>query len=96
MGLLDFHNMIKLLVDVHLKHSRFLASAEITPMSNDIVHAMSGHLAVHVYSLHAYNECQEKWPTFWRLDISPTIHTMISMCVSYPSALGFIYIAKAN
>jgi hypothetical protein len=41
--------LVKILFDVHLKHSSFLPSADIKPISNDLVHAVP--LAVHDCSL---------------------------------------------
>jgi hypothetical protein len=41
MGLLDFSkHLYKTLFSVHSKHSSFLPSADVKPMSNDLVHDM--------------------------------------------------------
>ncbi len=37
MGLLDFHTAYKNIFAVHLKHSSFWPSADVKPMSNDLV-----------------------------------------------------------
>jgi hypothetical protein len=39
MGLLDFHSTELILFSVYSRHSSFCPSADVIPMSNDIVHA---------------------------------------------------------
>ncbi len=41
MTLLHFHSIYKVLYAVDLKHSSVWPSADVEPMSNDLVHAMS-------------------------------------------------------
>jgi hypothetical protein len=40
MGLLDFHSTYKKLLALYLKHSSFWPSADVNPMSNELVHAL--------------------------------------------------------
>ncbi len=49
MDLLDFSNTFKVLYGFDLKHSSFWPSADVTYMSNELVHAMPGQC---MYALH--------------------------------------------
>jgi hypothetical protein len=53
MSLLDFIVLKVILFAVHIKHTSFLPSAVVKPMSNDLVHAMHWQclFALYVYAV---------------------------------------------
>ncbi len=54
-GFPHFCNTYKILFGAHLKHSSFWPSANVKPMSNDLVHVMLWHCKIAPLCVYVYN-----------------------------------------